>query len=379
MKLSKKLVNQYNNPDSLLVITSYPQAGQKYAQNQDAVASFAKNRIYALKSQITGKTIVLADFDIKPSVSEEDNVLVIRCFKKDRPATLTHLLKNAGRFNLVKSILVEFEFAMFGGVRITAIMPLIFSLLRLMGKRVIIELHQVLHDLSLLSGHIGQKKGSLKNRFFSAGLNAFYFALGLIADELIVLEPALKEQLEKITGRNNVAVIPHGVDRLKSVSPSQARLELRIVTDQFAILSFGFITWYKGSDFLVKTFANSKPLKNKDIMLILAGGPSFNQKNKMIIIHETFICKPGQASKLAKMFKEILDLDDNNKVISILTDLVGDFNKVVLVSHYESLTDYERNWEEEMKNAKKMKEMEKIMKDYHDTFLTGKREIYRVW
>jgi len=99
----------------------------------------------------------------------------------------------------------------------------------------------------------------------------------------------------------------------------------------------------------------------------------------MIIIHETFICKPGQASKLAKMFKEILDLDDNNKVISILTDLVGDFNKVVLVSHYESLTDYERNWEEEMKNAKKMKEMEKIMKDYHDTFLTGKREIYRVW
>ena len=207
MKLSKKLVNQYNNPDSLLV-------------------------------------------------------------------------KIAGRFNLVKSILVEFEFAMFGGVRITAIMPLIFSLLRLMGKRVVIELHQVLHDLSLLSGHIGQKKGSLKNRFFSAGLNAFYFALGLIADELIVLEPALKEQLEKITGRNNVAVIPHGVDRLKSVSPSQARLELGIAADQFAILSFGFITWYKGSDFLVKTFANSKPLKNKDIMLILAGGPSFNQKNK---------------------------------------------------------------------------------------------------
>ena len=97
----------------------------------------------------------------------------------------------------------------------------------------------------------------------------------------------------------------------------------------------------------------------------------------MIVVHDIFICKPGNASKLAKMFKEAMAED--NEFVNVLTDMTGQFNKVVMVSKYENLTEYERSWEKFQKNPEAMKKMEKIMTGYQDMYLTGSREIYRVW
>ena len=97
----------------------------------------------------------------------------------------------------------------------------------------------------------------------------------------------------------------------------------------------------------------------------------------MIIVHDIFICKPGNASKLAKMFKEAMT--GNTEVVNIMTDMTGQFNKVVMVSKYENLTAYEKSFEKYMQDTAEMKKMKEIMKDYHEMYLTGSREIYRVW
>ncbi len=97
----------------------------------------------------------------------------------------------------------------------------------------------------------------------------------------------------------------------------------------------------------------------------------------MIIVHDTFVCKPGNASKLAKMFKEAMK--DSKEVKSIMTDVTGQYNRVIMVSQYESLTAYEKSFEAYMKPTKEMKESMKKMEGYHDMFQTGSREIYRVW
>ena len=97
----------------------------------------------------------------------------------------------------------------------------------------------------------------------------------------------------------------------------------------------------------------------------------------MIIVHDIFIAKPGNASKLAKMFKEAMS--GNKEVVSIMTDMTGQFNKVVMVSQYQSLSEYEGNWEKYQKDTETMKKMEKIMAGYQDMYLTGSREIYRTW
>jgi len=97
----------------------------------------------------------------------------------------------------------------------------------------------------------------------------------------------------------------------------------------------------------------------------------------MIIVHETFICKPGNASKLAKMFKEAMT--GNKELVNIMTDMTGQYNKVVMVSQFENLTAYEQSWETYKQDTEAMKKMNEVMKGYQDMYLTGSREIYQVW
>jgi heme-degrading monooxygenase HmoA len=97
----------------------------------------------------------------------------------------------------------------------------------------------------------------------------------------------------------------------------------------------------------------------------------------MIIVHDIFICKPGNASKLAKMFKEAMT--GNSELVNIMTDMTGQYNKVVMVSHYENLTAYEKSWEKYKEDSEAMKKMTEVMSGYHEMYLTGSREIYQTW
>jgi len=97
----------------------------------------------------------------------------------------------------------------------------------------------------------------------------------------------------------------------------------------------------------------------------------------MIIVHDIFVCKPGNASKLAKLFKEAMAGDKN--VRKIMTDMTGQYNRVIMVSEYENLTAYEKSFEEYMNPTPEMKAAMEKMKDYHEMYQTGFREIYKVW
>jgi len=97
----------------------------------------------------------------------------------------------------------------------------------------------------------------------------------------------------------------------------------------------------------------------------------------MIIVHDIFVCKPGNASKLAKKFKEAMA--GNNDLVNVMTDMTGQFNRVIMVTKYDNLTAYEQSWEKYMKQSEEMKKMEEAMAGYQDMYLTGSREIYQVW
>lgn len=97
----------------------------------------------------------------------------------------------------------------------------------------------------------------------------------------------------------------------------------------------------------------------------------------MIIVHDIFICKPGQASKLAKLFKEVMA--DDEELVNIMTDMTGKFNRVVMVTKYDNLTAYEQNFQKYMQDSDEMKKMKEKMKGYQDMYLTGSREIFQVW
>jgi heme-degrading monooxygenase HmoA len=97
----------------------------------------------------------------------------------------------------------------------------------------------------------------------------------------------------------------------------------------------------------------------------------------MVIVHDIFVCKPGNASKLAKLFKEVME--DNKEFVNVLTDMTGQYNRVIMVSKFDSLSAFDKSWEEMSKDEAKMKKMQEKMAGYTDMYLTGSREIYRVW
>ena len=97
----------------------------------------------------------------------------------------------------------------------------------------------------------------------------------------------------------------------------------------------------------------------------------------MIIVHDIFVCKPGNASKIAILFKEWANIVPK-KNVSIMTDMTGQWHRVIVVSSFDSLAAYE----EESKNMGQTPEEKKVMdkfKDMNEMYVSGSREIYKVW
>jgi hypothetical protein len=72
-------------------------------------------------------------------------------------------------------------------------------------------------------------------------------------------------------------------------------------------------------------------------------------------------------------------MSGRKEVVNIMTDMTGQYNRVIMVSKYDSLTAYENSWKEMESNSEEMKKMQEAMKGYTEMYQTGSREIYQVW
>ena len=99
----------------------------------------------------------------------------------------------------------------------------------------------------------------------------------------------------------------------------------------------------------------------------------------MIIVHNVFVCKPGNASKLATLFKEWAELEKKEgRNTYVMTDMTGQFHRVIAVSTHESLAAYEESDKKMGESPEQKKLMEKF-KDMNEMYHSGSREIYKVW
>ncbi|MDP2651274.1 MAG: hypothetical protein Q8O98_01640 [bacterium] len=98
----------------------------------------------------------------------------------------------------------------------------------------------------------------------------------------------------------------------------------------------------------------------------------------MIIVHDTFVCKPGNASKMAKLFKEWGE-SQKDKGTYVMTDMTGQWHRVIMVSTHESLAAYEENFKKMMADTPENKAMNEKFKDMNEMYVSGSREIFKVW
>ena len=93
----------------------------------------------------------------------------------------------------------------------------------------------------------------------------------------------------------------------------------------------------------------------------------------MVIVRNTFIAKPGNASKLAAQFKSAAAAAKLPNY-RVLTDLTGECNRVVLEYEVESIAQFE----EQMKEYATNDTMRKGLSGYTDLYLTASRELLEI-
>jgi len=93
----------------------------------------------------------------------------------------------------------------------------------------------------------------------------------------------------------------------------------------------------------------------------------------MIVVRNSFVAKPGMASKLAAQLKEAA-ASQQMTGSRVLTDLTGDFNRVILEYEAQNIGEFENRMKEYATNAA----LRDKMKGYTDLYVTGSREILQV-
>jgi hypothetical protein len=94
----------------------------------------------------------------------------------------------------------------------------------------------------------------------------------------------------------------------------------------------------------------------------------------MMLVRNCFTAKPGQATKLATLFKEMaaaLSLPNHR----VLTDVTGDFNRVIFEYQVENLAAVDAMMQEYVTNEV----MREKMKRYTELWDNGYREVLKIW
>lgn len=93
----------------------------------------------------------------------------------------------------------------------------------------------------------------------------------------------------------------------------------------------------------------------------------------MFVVRETFIAKPGKASQLAKLFKDVMGEVTKLKP-KVMTDFIGQFNTVVFETETTDLAEFEKTMQEYMSRQ----DLRDKMKGYTELYQEGRREVFKI-
>jgi hypothetical protein len=92
-----------------------------------------------------------------------------------------------------------------------------------------------------------------------------------------------------------------------------------------------------------------------------------------LLNRNSFTAKPGQASKLAAQLKEMASAGNLPKH-RVLTDVTGEFNRVVMEYEVESAAAFDETFKKYTTDP----QIREKAKGYTDLWITGRRELWRV-
>lgn len=101
----------------------------------------------------------------------------------------------------------------------------------------------------------------------------------------------------------------------------------------------------------------------------------------MLLIREVFNCKPGKVRPLVEKFLAMnkLSVKAGMPKMRVMTDFCAErYWTLVAEMEVESMAAFEKMMQGDGQDEAAMKEMEKLMKDYHELVESGRREVYKI-
>lgn len=278
MSLTELQKRIYNRADTLIVISTFPD--QKTTHTGGGLATYTKNSLLAIKkADPKQKIVVLANITDKPDIYLEKDILVIRCWERSPLKLYPPLWKYLSQLNHTKNILFGFEFAAYGDLYTTGLLPFFLLSLKLGHKQIVTVVHQVVSNLKSLATHTGiDNKKSLKT--YNTLLATYFKLIGFASKKVVTLEQNLADRFNDIVPGNKAVSIPHGLYPKRTIDKQSAQKRLNLNPDHLYVLCFGYLSQYKGSDIIVKAFKKPLTVKGRKVRLILAGGESPTQGQK---------------------------------------------------------------------------------------------------
>lgn len=289
---------KFNRPDTTVVITSFPNPrdGSTGSKGFNAVGWHSKKTLTRLSK--LSPVLVLAEKMRGPKTQKiSENLTVTREWEKGNIFSLLSLIPTILSLKKAKSVFVQFEFNVFGGILPNLVLLLVLAILRLFGKNVTFELHQVITNVGLLKKHV--KVGNRITRiFYNLGLRFFYILLGFVANKIIVFEQMLKNRLTRYIRKGKIEVLSLSVEPKRLIDKEVARRKLKLNSDEFIVMVFGFINGYKGIDWIIDAMSDKSGGNN--IRLLVAGGinPYLKDKPHYKAFYQKVVTEIGKHSHM---------------------------------------------------------------------------------
>jgi len=298
MKINKKYLKSFDNPDTLGIISSYPAKGGEVARG-NAISRYA----YLLTKNFpkTQKVVVFSEIRkrTKPFLMAK-NILVVPTYRLNSPRFFVDVMRKVLDFDAVENILMQFEFSIFGGKIVIPQILMLLLVFKFLGKSTKITFHQVVDDINVLSGHLAIKKNGVKATALNVLLKVFYVASGILSDKVFVHDSVLAGRLSGFVDTEKIKIIPHGITVERKISHNFAVNSKKYfgVKKETKLLGlFGYCSWYKGTDWLIENFARfARENPDQNVRLLVAGGESPTLKGTLAY--------QGYHERLQKVIKE---------------------------------------------------------------------------
>ena len=271
-------------------INIYPKRNTLHT-GSGGVAAYSKTLITNIPYTKEDTVYVLCDILDKKDSYIEENVKVIRCFKKN-PTYFISLIKEWLKID-VEVIHIQQELKLYGNLLTALLLPLLLLIFRLKSK-VVITLHGVVSLKTVDEKFI---KGNFVNFpvfIVKTGFFIIYYFLCLVVNKIIVHEDYFANILEKeyFINKNKIDVIPLGIEETEIIPKVTARKSLNLESKKNIILFMGYLTGYKGIDLLIEGFSKLLEIR-KDVFLIIGAGkhPKFGNDPIYLEIYNNTVNK----------------------------------------------------------------------------------------